>query len=500
MSANKNLIKGNTGDWEVIIGLEVHAQINTQSKLFSGASTEFGQEPNENVAFVDAGMPGMLPVLNKSAVEQAVKTGLAINAQINRHSVFDRKNYFYPDLPQGYQISQFLDPIVGKGEILLDMPDGVKKVGVTRIHIEQDAGKSLHEYKPKNTCIDLNRAGVPLMEIVSEPDMRCADEAVAYMKKLRAILRYIGTCDGDMEKGNMRCDANVSVRKLGAPLGTRCEIKNLNSMRFLNKAIEFEAMRQVEILENGGAISQETRLFDPTKGETRTMRTKEDAHDYRYFPDPDLLPLEFSEEFVAKIKASLPELPDQKKERYIKDFGLSLYDASVLIAEKATTEYFEEVTNGNRKEYPDSSTSNLRIDYKIAANWITSELFARLNKLGLGIESSPIKSRRFAELIGLITENHISGKMAKDVLDLMFEDPSKSAPDIVVEKGLKQVTDTGAIEKVIDEVLAANPDKIAEYKSGKDKLFGFFVGQVMKASGGKANPALLNDLLKAKLS
>jgi len=489
MNANvqkNNLIKGNTGDWEIIIGLEVHAQINTKSKLFSGAAVEFGCEPNENVAFVDAGMPGMLPVLNKSAVEQAVKTGLAINAQINRHSVFDRKNYFYPDLPQGYQISQFLDPIVGKGEMLLDMPEGVKKVGVTRIHIEQDAGKSLHEYKPKNTCIDLNRAGVPLMEIVSEPDMRSADEAVAYMKKLRAILRYIGTCDGDMEKGNMRCDANVSVRKLGAELGTRCEIKNLNSMRFMNKAIEFEAMRQVEILESGGEIAQETRLFDSTKGETRTMRTKEDAHDYRYFPDPDLLPLEFSEEYVEAIRSQLPELPDQKKERYMSEFGLTLYDASVLVAEKSVTEYFEELAK--------------KIDPKLAANWMTSELFARLNKLGLDIEKSPISASNFAGLLALIADNTISGKIAKDILDFMFEEPNKTAAQIVEEKGLKQVTDTGAIEKVIDEVLAANPDKLAEYRSGKDKLFGFFVGQVMKASGGKANPALLNDLLKNKLS
>ena len=485
INTTKNLIKGNTGNWEVIIGLEVHAQINTHSKLFSGASTEFGKEPNENVAFVDAGMPGMLPVLNKSAVEQAVKTGLAINATINRHSVFDRKNYFYPDLPQGYQISQFLDPIVGKGEILLDMDDCVKKVGVTRIHIEQDAGKSLHEYKPKNTCIDLNRAGVPLMEIVSEPDMRCADEAVAYMKKLRAILRYIGTCDGDMEKGNMRCDANVSVRKLGDELGTRCEIKNLNSMKFLQKAIEFEAMRQVEILESGGTISQETRLFDSAKGETRTMRTKEDAHDYRYFPDPDLLPLEFSEEFVASIKASLPELPDQKKERYIKDFGLSAYDASVLVAEKATTEYFEKLAE--------------KVEPKLATSWMTGELFGRLNKLGLDIENSPISVEKFAGLLALIADNTISGKIAKDVLDFMFEDHSKSAADLVMEKGLKQVTDTGAIEKIIDEVLAANPDKVAEYKGGKDKLFAFFVGQVMKASTGKANPAMLNDLLKSKL-
>ncbi|MEK6747322.1 MAG: Asp-tRNA(Asn)/Glu-tRNA(Gln) amidotransferase subunit GatB [Pseudomonadota bacterium] len=484
-SIKNNLIKGNTGDWEIIIGLEVHAQINTKSKLFSGASTEFGQEPNVNVAFVDAGMPGMLPVLNENAVEQAIKTGLAINAQINLKSIFDRKNYFYPDLPQGYQISQFLDPIVGKGEMLLDMPDGVKKVGVTRIHIEQDAGKSLHEYKPKNTCIDLNRAGVPLMEIVSEPDMRSADEAVAYMKKLRSIVRYIDTCDGDMEKGNMRCDANVSVRKIGDPLGTRCEIKNLNSMRFMNKAIEFEAMRQVEILESGGEIRQETRLFDSAKGETRTMRTKEDAHDYRYFPDPDLLPLEFTQEYVDSIKATLPELPDAKKSRYMQEYKLSAYDAGVIVAEQEYSSFYEELAGEN--------------DPQLAANWMTGELFGRLNKMGIELADSPITARKLSGLLKLISDNTISGKIAKDVLDLMFE-TGKDAASIVEEKGMKQVTDTGAIEKVIDEVIAANADKLAEYRSGKDKLFGFFVGQVMKASGGKANPAMLNDLLKQKLS
>lgn len=484
-SIKNNMIKGNTGDWEIIIGLEVHAQINTHSKLFSGASTEFGQEPNMNVAFVDAGMPGMLPVLNESAVEQAIKTGLAIGAKINLKSVFDRKNYFYPDLPQGYQISQFLDPIVGKGEMLLDMPEGVKKVGVTRIHIEQDAGKSLHEYKPKNTCIDLNRAGVPLMEIVSEPDMRSADEAVAYMKKLRSILRYIDTCDGDMEKGNMRCDANVSVRKVGDPLGTRCEIKNLNSMRFMNKAIEFEAMRQVEILENGGTIQQETRLFDSAKGETRTMRTKEDAHDYRYFPDPDLLPLEFTQGYVDSIKAMLPELPDAKKSRYMQDYKLSAYDAGVIVAEQEYSRFYEELVKEN--------------DPQLAANWMTGELFGRLNKMGIELLDSPITAQKLSGLLKLISDNTISGKIAKDVLDFMF-DTGKDAATIVEEKGLKQVTDTGAIEKVIDEVIAANADKLAEYRSGKDKLFGFFVGQVMKASGGKANPAMLNDLLKKKLS
>ncbi len=479
------LIRGNTGEWEVIIGLEVHAQVTTDSKLFSGAPVGFGAEPNQNVSFVDCGMPGMLPVLNEKAIEQAIRTGLAINAQVNLKSVFDRKNYFYPDLPQGYQISQFLDPIVGKGEILLDMKDGVKKVGVTRIHLEQDAGKSLHEYSPKYSYIDLNRAGVALMEIVSEPDMRSADEAAAYIKKLRAILRYIGSCDGDMEKGNLRCDANVSVRKPGAPLGTRCEIKNVNSVRFLHKAIEFEAMRQVEILESGGKIDQETRLFDSTKGETRTMRSKEDAMDYRYFPDPDLLPLEFTQAFVDELKKTLPELPDQKKSRYMEKFGLSAYDAGVIVAEQATAEYYEKLLG--------------KADAKLAANWMTGELFGRLNKLGVEIEQSPISAEKFSGLLALITDNTISGKIAKDVLDKMFES-GKDAAQIVEEEGLKQVTDTGAIEKVIDEVLAANPDKVAEYKSGKDKLFGFFVGQTLKASGGKANPAAVNELLKKKLS
>jgi len=480
------LIKGNSGDWEIIIGLEVHAQVTTQSKLFSGAATQFGNEPNQNVSFVDAGMPGMLPVINEMAIEQAVRTGLAIGAQINLKSVFDRKNYFYPDLPQGYQISQFLDPIVGKGEVLLDMPDGsIKKVGVTRIHLEQDAGKSLHEYNPKYTYIDLNRAGVALMEIVSEPDMRSADEAAAYLKKLRAIVRYIGACDGDMEKGNMRCDANVSVRKPGAPLGTRCEIKNVNSVRFLHKAIEFEAMRQVEILESGGKIDQETRLFDSTKGETRTMRSKEDAMDYRYFPDPDLLPLELTQEFVDTIRKMLPELPDQKKNRYMEMFGLSAYDAGVIVAEQEYAAYYEQLT--------------AKHDPKLAANWMTGELFGRLNKLGVAIEDSPITAEKLGRLLALIEDNTISGKIAKDVLDLMFES-GKDAAAIVEEKGMKQVTDTGAIEKVIDEVMAANGDKVAEYRSGKDKLFGFFVGQVMKASGGKANPAAVNELLKKKLT
>ncbi|MDE3015496.1 MAG: Asp-tRNA(Asn)/Glu-tRNA(Gln) amidotransferase subunit GatB [Pseudomonadota bacterium] len=489
------MIKGNTGDWEIIIGLEVHAQVTTESKLFSGASTQFGNEPNANVSFVDAGMPGMLPVINAKAIGQAVKTGLAIGAKINLKSVFDRKNYFYPDLPQGYQISQFLDPIVGRGEVLLDMPEGVKKVGVTRIHIEQDAGKSLHEYNPKFTYIDLNRAGVALMEIVSEPDMRSADEAASYLKKLRSIVRYIGACDGDMEKGNMRCDANVSVRKPGAPLGTRCEIKNVNSVRFLHKAIEFEAMRQVEILESGGKIDQETRLFDASQGETRAMRSKEDAHDYRYFPDPDLLPLELTQEFVDNIKKSLPELPDQKKQRYMETFGFNSYNAGVLVAEQESAQFFEDTL----KALDDKKTIGLTRLAGEVSNWLANELFGRLSKLGVEITQSPVSPEKFAGLIRLMVDNTISGKIAKDVLDFMME-TGKEAAVIVEEKGLRQVTDTGAIEKVIDGVMAANPDKVAEYRAGKEKLFGFFVGQAMKASGGKANPSAVNELLKKMLS
>jgi aspartyl-tRNA(Asn)/glutamyl-tRNA(Gln) amidotransferase subunit B len=480
------IIKGNTGDWEMVIGLEVHAQVSSNSKLFSGSATEFGSEPNTQVSLVDAAMPGMLPVINGYCVGQAVKTGLGINAQINLKSVFDRKNYFYADLPQGYQISQFLDPIVGKGEVLLDMPDGtVKKVGVTRIHLEQDAGKSMHDQSPDSTFIDLNRSGIALMEVVSEPDMRAPEEAAEYMKKLRSIVRYLGTCDGDMEKGSMRCDANVSVRKAGAPYGTRCEIKNLNSIRNIIRAIEFEAKRQVEILETGGSIAQETRLFDANTGETRTMRSKEDAHDYRYFPDPDLLPLVLEQSFVDGIRKTLPELPDGKKKRYIENFGLSPYDASVLVADQASAEFFEKVANDN--------------DPKLAANWITAELFGRLNKSGKDITESPVTAEKMAGLLALITDNTISGKIAKDVLDIMME-TGKDAAAIVEEKGMKQVTDTGAIEKVIDEIIAANADKVAEYRSGKDKMFGFFVGQVMKAMQGKGNPALVNDILKKKLA
>jgi aspartyl-tRNA(Asn)/glutamyl-tRNA(Gln) amidotransferase subunit B len=481
------IIKGNTGEWEVVIGLEVHAQVTSKSKLFSSAPTTFGADPNTNVSFVDAAMPGMLPVLNEYCVEQAIRTGLGLRAQINLQSVFDRKNYFYADLPQGYQISQFAQPIVGEGELILDMPDGhTSRIGIERIHLEQDAGKSMHDQSPESSFIDLNRSGIALMEIVSKPDMRSPEEAAEYMKKLRAIVRYLHTCDGDMEKGSMRCDANVSVRPKGdTELRTRCEIKNLNSVRFLQQAIIFEANRHVEAYESGQTIAQETRLFDSNKCETRTMRTKEDAHDYRYFPDPDLLPLNLTQEFVDRIKASLPELPDDKKQRYIEKLGLTPYDASVIVSDKETSVFFEEVAAHN--------------DPKLSANWITAELFGRLNKLGLNIIDSPVTAKKFSGLLALITDNTISGKIAKDVLDDMISS-GQDAAQIVEAKGLKQVTDTGAIEKVIDEVLAANPDKLAEYRSGKDKLFGFFVGQVMKASGGKANPNAVNDILKAKLA
>lgn len=481
------IIKGNTGDWELVIGLEVHAQVVSNSKLFSGAPVGFGAETNQNVSFVDAGMPGMLPVINAKCIEQAVRTGLGINAQINLTSVFDRKNYFYADLPQGYQISQYLDPIVGKGELLIDLADGTSRsIGVTRIHLEQDAGKSLHEHSPKHSFIDLNRSGVALMEVVSEPDMRTPEEAGAYLKKLRSIVQYLGTCDGDMDKGNLRCDANVSVRRVGVKeFGTRCEIKNVNSVKFVMKAIEFEAQRQVEILEAGGTIDQETRLFDASTGETRTMRSKENAHDYRYFPDPDLLPLILTQEYVDAIRATLPELPDQKKARYVSQFGLSPYDAGVLVAEKATADYFEQLAGKH--------------DPKLVSNWITAELFARLNKMGVGIEASPISAAQLGELVGLIEDNTISGKIAKTVFEKMCES-GKPAKQIVEEEGLVQITDTGAIEAAIDAIIAANGDKVAEYKSGKDKLFGFFVGQAMKATEGKANPAMLNEILKKKLS
>lgn len=478
-------IKGQTGEWELVLGLEVHAQVTSNAKLFSGAAVGFGAEPNQNVSFVDAGMPGMLPVINEKCVEQAVRTGLGLNAQINLRSIFDRKNYFYADLPQGYQISQFSDPIVGKGVLTIDLADGTTRdIGITRLHLEQDAGKSLHEHSPKYSFIDLNRSGVALMEIVSEPDMRSPEEAAAYFKKLRTILLYLGTCDGNLEQGNMRADVNVSVRKPGDPFGTRCEIKNMNSVRFMWKAIEFEAARQVEILEAGGTIDQETRLFNPDTGETRTMRSKEDAHDYRYFPDPDLLPLEFDQAYVERIRATLPELPDQKKQRLM-EMGLSPYDAAVISAEKENADYFDQVLAGKH-------------DAKLASNWMTVELFARLNKLGVEITESPISAEQLSGLLALIEDNTISGKIAKTVFEKMFES-GKPAKQIVDEEGLVQVTDTGAIDKAIAEVIAANQDKVAEYKSGKDKLFGFFVGQVMKATGGKANPAMLNDLLKKHL-
>lgn len=480
------LIKGNTGDWEIVIGLEVHAQIIANSKLFSGSSCEFGGAPNNHVSLVDAAMPGMLPVLNEYCVEQAVRTGLGLNSEIHLRSVFERKNYFYPDLPQGYQISQFLHPIVGKGVIEIDLPNGeVKKIGVTRLHMEQDAGKSIHDQHPTKSYVDLNRSGCALMEIVSEPDIRGADEACAYVTKLRMILRYLGTCDGNLEEGSMRADVNVSVRKIGAPLGTRCEIKNVNSIKAIQMAIDYEATRQVEIIEAGGTIKQETRLWDNVKGETRSMRSKEEAHDYRYFPDPDLLPLVITQEYVDAIKATLPELPDQKKHRFMSDFSLSAYDASVLIAERSRADYYELVAKGH--------------DPKLAANWVINELLGALNKDGKSLEESPVSAAQLGGLIALISDNTISGKIAKDVFAEMMT-TGKEAAAIVEEKGLKQITDTGAIEKIVDEVIAENPDNVAAYRGGKDKLFGFFVGQVMKKSAGKANPDLINDLLKKKLS
>lgn len=480
------MVKGETGDWEVVIGMEVHAQVTANTKLFSGAAADFGAEPNSQVSMVDAAMPGMLPVLNAYCVEQAVRTGLGLNAKINNYSVFARKNYFYPDLPQGYQISQFDQPIVGKGIIEIDLPDGsTKEIGVTRLHLEQDAGKSLHDQHPAKSFVDLNRSGCALMEIVSEPDLRGPEESAAYLSKLRMILRYLGTCDGNMEEGSMRADVNVSVRKPGDGLGTRCEIKNVNSVKAVQQAIEYESARQVELLEAGTAIKQETRLWDPVKLETRSMRSKEEAHDYRYFPDPDLLPLEFDDAYVESIRKTLPELPDQKKHRFMKDFGLSNYDAGVLIAEKTRAEYFESAANDS--------------DPKLAANWILNELLGLLNKEGKDITQSPIAAKQIGGLVALIKDNTISGKIAKDVFAEMYTS-GKDAAAIVDEKGLKQITDTGAIEKIIDAIIAANPNNVAGYKAGKDKLFGFFVGQVMKETGGKANPAIINDLLKKKLS
>ena len=486
MTHEKDMIEGRTGKWEIVLGLEVHAQVISNAKLFSGAATEFGAAPNTQVSLVDAAFPGMLPVINRVCVEQAVKTGLGLDAEINLKSVFDRKNYFYADLPAGYQISQFTQPIVGKGTIILDLADGHKRsVGITRLHLEQDAGKSLHDQHPTKSYIDLNRAGVALMEIVSEPDMRSADEAAAYLKKLRSILRYLGTCDGNMDEGSMRCDVNVSVRKPGDPLGTRCEIKNVNSIRYVQQAIEHEARRQIEILEDGGSIRQETRLYDPAKGETRSMRSKEQAHDYRYFPDPDLLPLILDPKWVSEIKATLPELPDAKRARFVCDYGLSDYDAGVLVSERETGAFYEAVAKGR--------------DAKLAANWVMGDLAGLLNKAGKSIAASPVTADSLGGLIDLIADNTISGRIAKDVFAEMFE-TGKHAKDIVESKGLRQVTDTGAIDVAIDDIMATNADKVAEYRGGKDKLLGFFVGQVMKATGGKANPALLNERLKAKLA
>jgi aspartyl-tRNA(Asn)/glutamyl-tRNA(Gln) amidotransferase subunit B len=480
------MIEGSTGAWEVVIGLEVHAQVISNAKLFSGADATFGGEPNSKVSLVDAAFPGMLPVINRHCVEQAVKTGLGLKAEINLRSVFDRKNYFYADLPAGYQISQYTQPVVGRGTIVLDLPEGKsREVGITRLHLEQDAGKSLHDQHPTQSYIDLNRAGVALMEIVSEPDMRSPEEAGAYLRKLRSILRYLGTCDGNMEEGSMRCDCNVSVRKPGGELGTRCEIKNVNSVRFVMQAIEIEARRQIEIIEAGGKIKQETRLYDPGRGETRAMRSKEHAHDYRYFPDPDLLPLVLEPAWVEKIKATLPELPDDKKARFIADYKLSPYDAGVLVGERDTADYYESVARGR--------------DQKLTANWVITELFGALNRMGRDIADSPVSAAAFGELVGLIQDGTISGRIAKEVFEAMLES-GKGAAAIVEEKGLKQVSDTGALEAAIDQVMAAQPDKVAEYRSGKDKLFGFFVGQVMKSTGGKANPAVVNELLKKKLA
>jgi aspartyl-tRNA(Asn)/glutamyl-tRNA(Gln) amidotransferase subunit B len=482
------IIEGSTGKWEMVIGLEVHAQVTANSKLFSGAPTDFGGEPNTQVSLVDAAMPGMLPVLNEYCVEQAIKTGLGLGAHINKLSVFERKNYFYPDLPQGYQISQYAHPIVGKGEIEIDLPDGsTKAIGVTRLHLEQDAGKSLHDQHASKTFVDLNRSGQALMEIVSEPDMRSADEAAAYVRKLRTILRYLGTCDGNMDEGSMRCDVNLSMRRAGTEkYGTRCEIKNVNSIRFVQAAIEYEARRQVEVLEEGGEIVQETRLWDPRRGETRSMRSKEEAFDYRYFPDPDLLPLELTDDQISRVRAELPELPDAKKKRFTGEYGLPAYDAGVLVAEQALAAYFEKALNGKRSP-------------KLVANWIITELLGKLNKIGHGIEASPIPPDALGELVDLIEAETINGRQAKDVFVEMF-DTSKRPNAIVEAKGMRQVTDITANTATVMTILARNPDKVAEYRAGKDKLLGFFVGQVMKESGGKANPAQINELLKEKLA
>ena len=482
---NSNYISGKTGDWEIVIGLEIHAQVLSSSKLFSGASTEFGKDPNHNVSLVDAAMPGMLPVINQTCINQAIKSGIALNAEINKYSVFDRKNYFYADLPQGYQISQYKYPIVGEGSIKITDANGEDKViGIERIHLEQDAGKSLHDQHPSKSFIDLNRTGVALMEIVSKPDLRSPEEAASYVKKIRTVLRYIETCDGNMEQGSLRADCNVSVRKPNGNLGTRCEIKNLNSIKFISQAIQYEAERQVELLENGGVIDQETRLFDTSTGETRSMRSKEDAHDYRYFPDPDLLPLELSDSQISEIRDDMPELPDQLVERLISEYGITKYDANVIAEEKEYVHYYE------------NSAKNR--DGKLVVNWMTSELFGLLKKNNIQFNQNPISPNYLNELVELIENKTISGKIAKDVFEIMFA-TSKSPKMIVKEKGLEQVTDDSAIEVFVDQVINENNDKVKEYLSGKDKLFGFFVGQVMKVSQGKANPGLVNKILKSKL-
>ena len=486
-AAKSKLIKGATGDWEVVIGIEVHAQVTSQTKLFSGASTAFGGEPNAHVSLIDAAMPGMLPVINEECVAQAVRTGLGLKAQINLRSVFDRKNYFYPDLPQGYQISQYKSPIVGEGEVVVDLPEETIRIGIERLHLEQDAGKSLHDRHPTMSYVDLNRSGVALMEIVSKPALRSSEDAKAYVMKLRSILRYLGTCDGDMEKGSLRADVNVSVRKPGAPLGTRCEIKNVNSIRFIGQAIEHEARRQIEIIEDGGAIKQETRLFDPVRGETRSMRSKEEAHDYRYFPDPDLLPLELAPELVESLRTSLPELPDEKKHRFMANYALSAYDADVLVAERESAEFFEAVVRDGARVR----------DAKAAANWVINELFGRLNKEGREINASPVGAEQLGIILDLLADGTISGKIAKELFEIVWTEGGD--PRAIVEaRGLKQVTDTGEIERAVDAIIAANPDKVEQAKT-KPAVVGWFVGQVMKSSGGKANPQTVNTLLRQKL-